>query len=80
MDKKIYVGCKIVEAIPVVRIGENTYALGEPTPRAFTKEREEGYRVIYPGGYTSFSPKAVFEECYREVSTKESELFLKRNV
>ncbi len=27
----------------------------------------EGYKVIYPDGYISWSPKAVFEEAYRRV-------------
>lgn len=29
------------------------------------REGQEGYRVQYPDGYISWSPKAVFEECYR---------------
>ena len=75
---KVYIGAKLIKAVPVVKIGDITYALGEPTPRAFTKGREEGYRVMYPGGYTSFSPKKVFEECYREVSSKEAEFFVEK--
>ena len=34
---------------------------------------EEGYRVTYPGGYTSYSPRGVFEECYREINPEEVE-------
>lgn len=30
-----------------------------------------GYKVIYPDGYISWSPKDVFEEAYREVSDGE---------
>jgi hypothetical protein len=29
---------------------------------------EEGYKVIYPDGYTSWSPKEVFEKVYMQVS------------
>ena len=31
----------------------------------------QGYTVIYEDGYTSWSPKAVFERCYREVTPAE---------
>ena len=34
----------------------------------------EGYKVIYPDGYISWSPKGVFEQAYREVSRGEAEL------
>ena len=29
---------------------------------------QDGYQVMYPDGYTSWSPKDVFEEAYRETS------------
>ena len=32
-----------------------------------TKDGKDGYRVIYPDGYESWSPKDVFEEAYREI-------------
>lgn len=32
------------------------------------KSGDQGYFIEYPDGYTSWSPKAVFEEAYREVS------------
>lgn len=35
----------------------------EPHMRGFGNE---GYRIVYPDGYESWSPKAVFEEAYRE--------------
>jgi hypothetical protein len=34
----------------------------------------DGYRVIYPDGYESWSPKNVFEEAYREVSSDEARI------
>jgi hypothetical protein len=37
-------------------------------------EPPEGYHVIYPDGYESWSPKAAFEEAYRLVSPAEKEL------
>lgn len=38
------------------------------------KDGHAGYRVIYPDGYVSWSPKATFEAAYREVSVPEAEL------
>ena len=37
-------------------------------------EDADGYMVVYPDGYKSWSPKRVFEEAYREVSPQEKEL------
>lgn len=36
----------------------------EPAENGF----KDGYRVVYPDGYESWSPKDVFEEAYREAS------------
>lgn len=30
-----------------------------------TKDGNEGYKVVYPDGYVSWSPKDVFEKAYR---------------
>jgi len=38
------------------------------------KEDRDGYKVVYPDGYVSWSPKDVFEEAYREISDKEFDL------
>ena len=32
------------------------------------KDGQDGYKVVYADGYTSWSPKAVFEEAYRSIS------------
>ena len=40
-----------------------------------TKDGMPGYHVTYPDGYESWSPKAVFEEAYREVSEREKNMF-----
>ena len=48
-----YIGTKIVRAIPVIR--------------EFGKDKEDDYKVIYPSGFVSFSPKAVFEEAYHPI-------------
>ena len=48
---KRYIGTKIIHAEPQVE-----HHAGEP---------REGYKVVYQDGYTSWSPKDVFEEAYR---------------
>ena len=53
MEMKTYIGTKIVEAVPSIRMAGAT--------------AEGGYRVRYPDGYESWSPKAVFEEAYRPI-------------
>lgn len=36
-----------------------------------TKDGKEGYKVMYPDGYVSWSPKDVFEKAYRVLDCKE---------
>ena len=59
-----YIGTKIIEAAPDVKKGGKVYDLTWPIPRSMEPE-EPGYRVRYPDGYESWSPKDVFEEAYR---------------
>ena len=54
---KTYIGTKIIQAEP----HEKDY--GPPETHG-----QPGYRVVYPDGYTSWSPKEAFEEAYRETS------------
>lgn len=61
---KQYIGTKIYQAEPAVRKGGKVYGEGEAIPRSM-EPAEEGYRVVYPDGYVSWSPKDVFEEAYR---------------
>ena len=53
MDK--YIGTKIIEAEPC-KAWKDT---------KLHKAGEDGYKVRYPDGYESWSPKDVFEEAYR---------------
>lgn len=61
---KQYIGTKIIEATPAIRKGGKVYDLTWPIPKSMESE-ELGYRVRYPDGYESWSPKDVFEEAYR---------------
>ena len=57
---KKYNGCKCVEAEPCKAWKEmGTHKIGE-----------DGYKVAYPDGYVTWSPKDVFEAAY--VETPES--------
>lgn len=60
---KTYIGTKIIQAEPAFRIDGGTYPPNEILPKG--TDVEEGYRVRYPDGYESWSPKAAFEEAYR---------------
>lgn len=54
---KLYVGAKVIKAEPCkAKKDYGTHKIGE-----------DGYRVIYPDGYVSWSPKATFEKAYHEV-------------
>lgn len=59
-----YIGTKIIEAEPAYRIDGKVYPVSGSVPRSLS--REEGYKVVYPDGYESWSPKGVFEEAYRK--------------
>jgi len=57
---KNYLGVKIVSAEPAIR-GWNA----EEAKQMSAEMMEEGYKVVYEDGYTSWSPKSVFEKAYR---------------
>lgn len=61
-----YIGTKIIEAVPAIRKGGKVYEEGWPIPKSMDPT-EDGYKVRYPDGYESFSPKDVFEEAYRPI-------------
>lgn len=63
---KQYIGTKLIEAEPAYRLDKKTV---QPTTWPVQKGAvvEEGYRVRYPDGYESWSPKEVFEEAYRPI-------------
>lgn len=67
MKMKTYIGTKIIEAIPAIRTGGKVYDANELIPRSMELV-EEGYKVRYPDGYESFSPKDVFERFYLELT------------
>jgi hypothetical protein len=63
---KKFIGVKVIEAEPAVRKGGKVYADSDAIPKTM-EPVEEGYRVVYPDGYVSWSPKNVFEKAYMEI-------------
>ncbi|MFH2075404.1 MAG: hypothetical protein ABIJ57_08675 [Pseudomonadota bacterium] len=71
-SERLYIGAKIIRAVPM---SEETFlhtVKNQPT-RADTEDRP-GYKVIYPDGYISWSPKETFDTAYREVTPGERKL------
>ncbi|MDR3561249.1 MAG: DUF2829 domain-containing protein [Negativicutes bacterium] len=57
-----HIGVKIIHAEPMTAAERKTYF---PNIKPSTEE-EDGYKVVYPDGYESWSPKSVFDEAYRK--------------
>lgn len=69
---KRYIGTKVVQAEPAFRVSAGEFKnVIHPKTYAVPEDRtgqtwEDGYKVVYPDGYVSWSPKDVFEAAYRE--------------
>ena len=67
---KRYIGTKIIQAEPAWRVitpeGKKVIHSIFKNTDLPSGESEFGYKVIYAGGYESWSPKDVFEQAYRE--------------
>ena len=55
-----YLGVKMIEA-ELMTAFDFTQETGRFMPG------EDGYKVVYPDGYVSWSPKEIFEEAYRRI-------------
>lgn len=63
---KQYIGTKLIQAEPAIRIdGKQVEPPDCPVDYNNVAKVEDGYRVRYPDGYESWSPKDVFEAAYR---------------
>ena len=56
-----YLGVKLIQATPKSRYKDVDYE------NCLLKNKQEGYKVVYPDGYESWSPKEIFEEAYRRI-------------
>ena len=63
---KHYIGVKEIDAKQMNRGEYNNYR-GWNIPEDENPE-DEGYLVVYPDGYQSWSPKKAFEDAYREAT------------
>lgn len=72
---KQYIGSKIIKAEPALRFSDGNKVMIVELHRDRTDEEKAfigraescdmGYRVVYPDGYKSWSPRDVFEDAYR---------------
>lgn len=63
---KSYIGTKVVTARPMTKEQFSGSEIDGLNP--------QGYEVTYEDGYVSWSPKEVFERCYREITSAEKGL------
>jgi hypothetical protein len=66
-NMKQFTATKTVKAIPMTRTDAEKFLGRSITPA--DPKAEEGYLLLYPDGYYSWSPKEVFEKAYRLSST-----------
>jgi len=69
--ERLYIGSKLVMAS---EMDEATF-YRVVKRQDYNNETRPGYKVTYPDGYVSWSPKNVFETAYREVTLREKALF-----
>jgi hypothetical protein len=60
-----YIGFKLINAKPM-SLGEYNMFRGWQIPENEDPNRE-GYKVVYPDGYVSWSPKEIFESAYMAI-------------
>lgn len=71
-EGELYIGTKLIRALPM---DEVTFLHDVKKQGVTNRETRPGYKVIYPDGYESWSPKEIFEAAYREVTNSEKSLF-----
>lgn len=70
----LYIGTKIIKAEPMTDYGFRVEIKGEPEGENMPVNIKDGYKVTYPDGYVSWSPREAFELVYRLVTSGEIEL------
>lgn len=78
---KQYIGTKTIKATPARRSHEGTiYPKDVKLPSDVnTDSLKDGYMVIYEDGYTSWSPKDVFEKAYKIAETFKDRLMIEHD-
>lgn len=70
-DMKKYIGTKIIEAEPAYRVVDaegNVRVVTEAAEAKRCGTVDLGYKVRYPDGYESFSPKGAFDDAYHPIN------------
>jgi hypothetical protein len=65
MKFKNYIGTKVIKAAPMT-----AWEFARMKDRPLPEQDEEGFCVVYPDGYESWSPVKAFQ-AYREIATGE---------
>lgn len=71
IDMKKYIGTKIIEAEPAYRVVDaegNVRVVTEAAEAKRCGTVDLGYKVRYPDGYESFSPKGAFDDAYHPIN------------
>lgn len=68
-NTELYIGAKIVKGEPMTET--DFYKNIKHQDISDRETYGDGYMVTYEDGYVSWSPKIVFEQCYRLLSNKE---------
>ena len=76
IEKSMFESAK--ETMKSYKSGKNLLVRNQRSEVAMQELREpkEGYKIMYPDGYTSWSPKVVFENAYRLISDSEISLIV----
>lgn len=74
-EMKKYIGTKEVQAQPM----SAELAISKGFKTSSYTGKDEGYEVIYKDGYSSWSPKEIFEEAYKLVETPLDRLYVEYN-
>lgn len=84
-----YIGVKLIDAEPAICCNKNFFKSMEEameyrneTYKNTSKvyDIEDGYKVVYPDGYTSFSPKDVFESAYFQLGDEKGKCITSEDV
>ena len=65
---ELYISSKIVRALPMM---ESDFLATKSQLLGIGKPDREGFHVIYPDGYVSWSPKEAFETANRRMTASE---------
>ena len=71
-EEKLYISSKLYLGVPMDECTFLKTVKGQDPKH----ETREGYKVTYPDGYISWSPKEAFETASREVTEAEKDLLL----